>query len=477
MDEKAPKIIDKYKILRELGRGSFGISYLAYDELLERELIIKVAQSELPNAVGRLEQESRALSGLLHPNIAKIFDFGTTKDGRFYMAIEFAKGKDLESIIKIGGPLKIPEIYNILVQLVRAISYAHSKGIIHRDIKPGNIIVAANGAVKVVDFGLAGKLEVDTGQTVVGEVFGTPRYMSPEQFRGESQSAATDIFSIGIVLYEMAYGYRPYQSTNFASLYSEIVGGNVIFPTNPEVPESLKLLIKRCINPNPTQRISSGEDLIKALEDSFGKPEAVSLAPEKSASSKSIIFSIGFILIAFLIFVWMVLIFPKSQPNSTSQLGINIGLPSKDAVVLVGSIILISLSIYAGLTLGKYLNRAKPEAQKKAESILIGTADRDSLTKSIAIEIDGLFDRLKTFDEKFLAQSIALVMKDYEGAMEIDDRQKALMNAVTILEKLTDRLSPWYVRHEKALAFTVSSVGVISGLATAAATIIKIFSK
>ena len=485
MDEKAPKIIGKYKILEELGKGAFGVSYLAEHELLGKKVVIKLARTDMPDAIKRLKIEAKASSKLSHPNIAQIYDVGTTDDGQFYLATEWAGKESLGSVIKEDGPLKPVKICSIIESLAKALSYAHSKGFIHRDIKPSNILIAPEGTAKLIDFGLAGVLQNDTKHTIAGEIFGTPVYMSPEQIRGESQSAASDIYSIGIVIYEMAYGRTPFQSKNLAGLFREIIQGSISFPSDPNVPTNLKTLIKRCTDPDPRKRITSGEELLKAIGNLFipnaqqvlasspvaDQPEPVLPVLSQKASPKLFIVSAILIIIAFFILSWIFLL------SRASQSGPGLGSQPKEMAMLIGSIILISVSIFAGIKLGKYLNRARPEAQRRAETILIGTADRDSLTKSIAIEIDGLFDRLKTFDERFLAQSIALVLKDYEGAKEIDDRQKALMNAVTILEKLTERLSPWYVRHEKAVAFTVSSVGVISGLATAAATIMKMVSK
>lgn len=485
MNENAPLTIGKYKILEELGMGAFGVSYLAEHELLSRKAVIKLAKTDMSDAVKRLEKESRAIGRLNHPNIIRIMDVGTTEDGKFYLATEWIDGKDLKSIIKEKNHLNPNLIHNIIRDLAAAIDYAHTKGIIHRDIKPSNIIITVDGTAKLIDFGLVGILRKNTSLTQAGEIFGTPVYMSPEQIRGEPQSAATDIYSIGIVIYEMAYGRRPFQSTNLSGLFKEIIHGKIPFPSAPDVPGSLKTLIKKCVNPDPNKRISSGKELLKAIENlafpettqvlapspAIDHSESALPAKRKKAPVKLFIISATFIIITLFILSWIFLF------SSTGQSEPGIGLPSKNIAILIGSMVLISVSIVAGFKLGKYLNRARPEAQRKAETILIGTADRDSLTKSIAIEIDGLFDRLKTFDERFLAQSIALVLKDYEGAKEIDDRQKALMNAVTLLEKLTDRLSPWYVRHEKALAFIVSSVGVISGVATATATIMKMISK
>ena len=246
MNENAPPTIRKYKILEELGKGAFGVSYLAEHELLDKKVVIKLAQLENPEFVRRLENEAKALLKLTHPNIAQIYETGTTEEGQFYVALEFVSGEILGSIIQENGPLEYEDILDVSRQLAWAISYAHSQGFIYRDIKPNNIIVAPNGAVKIVDFGLAGKLEVQTEQTIGGEIFGTPVYMSPEQIRGEPQSSASDVYNLGIVIYEMAYGKPPFKGGNIVSLFKEILQKDIKFPSTPAVADRLINLIQQC---------------------------------------------------------------------------------------------------------------------------------------------------------------------------------------------------------------------------------------
>ena len=206
------KTVSHYKILEHLGGGGMGIVYKAQDLKLDRDVALKFLPPEFtrdPDAKQRFMQEAKAASSLQHPNICTIHDIDQTEDGQIFIVMDLYEGETLKSKIE-RGPTSIDEAVEIALQMARGLAKAHEHGIVHRDIKPANVIVTRDGLVKIIDFGLA-KLTGRTMLTKIGSTIGTAAYMSPEQARGEDVDQRTDIWSLGVVLYEMLTGRLPFR--------------------------------------------------------------------------------------------------------------------------------------------------------------------------------------------------------------------------------------------------------------------------
>src|ERR1700727_2128541 len=280
------RTISHYKIVEKLGGGGMGVVYRAEDTKLKRQVALKF----LPEAVAkdritleRFEREAQAASALNHPNICTIYDIDDAGEVPF-IAMELLRGATLKQRIA-GGPLPLDLILDTGIQVADALDAAHSENIIHRDIKPANIFITDRGQAKVLDFGLAkqiaatrnvgetvtmgaGQLESDPNLTSPGTSLGTLAFMSPEQVRGEKLDARTDLFSFGLVLYEMTTGQRAFQWSTPAETMTAILNEDPpdISQLAPKMPPGLWRLVRRCLEKNPAQRFQSALDLAFALE-------------------------------------------------------------------------------------------------------------------------------------------------------------------------------------------------------------------
>ena len=251
---------DKYRILRELGRGGMGIVYEAEDLRLKRTVALKFLSSVMmdePEARQRFVLEAQAASELDHPNICTVHEIGETGSGQMYIAMAYYKGERLKDRI-LRGPLAVDEAVDIALQLARGLDQAHQRGIVHRDIKPANILLTEDGVAKIVDFGLA-KLADTTLVTRTGTTMGTAAYMSPEQGLGQATDHRTDLWSLGVVFYEMLTGRRPFGGERQVSVLHSILHERPPNPRSlrPEIPSQLERYVLRALEKKPEARFAS----------------------------------------------------------------------------------------------------------------------------------------------------------------------------------------------------------------------------
>jgi hypothetical protein len=207
----------RYRVAEELGRGAMGVVYRAHDTVLERDVAVKELHAPLSGdreLVSRFRQEAKTLARLDHPNIVRVFDF-LEERGRGWIIIELVKGGDLDGLLRTQGALSVAETGRLGALMAGAMAYAHSKGVVHRDFKPSNVLMNESGEPKITDFGLA-KLAQSGELTQAGSVLGSPAYMSPEQARGEGAEARSDIYALGAVLYRMLSGRPPFEAEDMA---------------------------------------------------------------------------------------------------------------------------------------------------------------------------------------------------------------------------------------------------------------------
>jgi len=271
------RIISHYRIARRLGAGGMGEVFLAQDTQLERPVALKVMSAELakdPNQRKRFRTEAKAASGLAHPHICVIHEVGETEDGRPFLAMEYVEGQTLDVVLR-QRRLKIREIINLGIEVAEALEAAHARGLVHRDIKPANVMLDRRGQVKVLDFGLAKWFAPDelsatttsVAHTKTGTLIGTPQYMSPEQALGRTLDPRTDIFSLGVVLYELVAGQRPFLGQTVGETINNIVNQPPasLGLENPVFSPMLDDIICKCLEKEPEKRYASAKELAADL--------------------------------------------------------------------------------------------------------------------------------------------------------------------------------------------------------------------
>ena len=261
----------RYQILELIGRGGMATVYKAHDPGIDRTIAIKFLHASLcedEQYRGRFLREARAAGMLSHPNIATVHDVGEI-EGRPYMAMELLEGDPLNDVMTGGTLFPVREVVEIGIQLSRALDYAHSKGIVHRDIKPANIVrLKGTNVIKVTDFGIAHMASSSmTQHTQMGDVLGTPQDMSPEQTMGQKIDGRSDLFSVGVVLYQLLTGLRPFDADSIVALMLKIAKDEPtpIEKLRNDVPPALRRVVERCLSKQPDRRYQSGAELTEAL--------------------------------------------------------------------------------------------------------------------------------------------------------------------------------------------------------------------
>jgi len=252
-------IAGRYRIESRLGSGGMSTVHLAMDERLERRVAIKLLAEHLaddPAFVSRFRHEALAAARLVHPNVVQVFDFGLDEQShRHFIVMEHVSGASCSEMLRDRGSLPADEVARIAADAAEGLGYAHRHGVIHRDVKPGNLLVADSGRVKLADFGIA-KATEQSSVTQVGSVLGTAAYLAPEQARGEDADPRSDIYALGVVAYQLASGRPPYEATSLSELVLIQQQGSPprLDELNPAIPEAFATVVESALAPNPDDR-------------------------------------------------------------------------------------------------------------------------------------------------------------------------------------------------------------------------------
>lgn len=275
-------IVDgRYRVLRRLGSGGMADVYCAEDQQLGRQVALKLLYRRLAEDVQfveRFRREASSAAQLQHPNIVSIFDRGEW-DGTYYIAMEYIEGRTLKQIVRERGPAPPDAAVDIVLQILRAARFAHQRGVVHRDIKPHNVLIDEEGRVKVTDFGIARAGASDMTET--GSIMGTAQYLSPEQAQGKPVDARSDLYSIGIVLYELLTGRVPFDAESAVTVALKQVSEPPVPPReiDPAIPPALEGVVLRAMEKDPARRFADADEFIEALHRARSAPEELLVVP------------------------------------------------------------------------------------------------------------------------------------------------------------------------------------------------------
>jgi eukaryotic-like serine/threonine-protein kinase len=279
------QLIQNYQVTAHLGEGGMGVVYKATDEVLGRDVALKMLHTPLVNQsqfLERFKKEARILAKLLHPNIAVIYNF-IEQDNRHFMVMEYVEGSNLDQLLRNRNSLSFKAVVPVILQALEGLQHAHKKGICHRDIKPSNLILTPDGTVKLMDFGIA-KIAGEQRLTQVARVIGTLEYMAPELIEGKDPSVATDIYALGVTMYELLTGRLPFSGSTDFNVMQDILKKNPLSPEklNESIPKALCDIIIKALQKKPGERFEDAKDFQAALQKAF--PALTSIDPRSVVS-------------------------------------------------------------------------------------------------------------------------------------------------------------------------------------------------
>ncbi|HYM84066.1 MAG TPA: protein kinase, partial [Candidatus Dormibacteraeota bacterium] len=279
MAEIGSVLSGRYRLMELLAQGGMATIYRAHDLQLERDVAVKLLRPEYgrdPDFIARFRQEAQAAAGLNDPGVVAVFDFGQDDARDPYIVMELVDGQDLAAVLRANGPLPPRQAARIAASIARALAVAHAHGFVHRDVKPSNVLISREGRVKVVDFGIA-RAVAEAQVTLPGTTLGSVHYFSPEQARGEPTTPASDIYSLGIVLFEMLTGVRPWEGDSAASVAVARLSGPVPGPSDRRagIPPTLDAIDRKALALDPDDRFHSASAMADALDSFLSEQPAV----------------------------------------------------------------------------------------------------------------------------------------------------------------------------------------------------------
>ena len=282
MLSKGQKINERYEIVKSIGEGGMANVYLANDTILDRKVAVKVLRGDLSaddKFIRRFEREAQSVSNLSHPNIVEVYDVGV-EDNQHYIVMEYIEGKTLKQLLKKRETLTLTEVIDIMTQLTDGMAHAHESYIIHRDIKPQNIMIEDNGLIKITDFGIAMALNA-TQLTQTNSVMGSVHYLPPEQASGKGATMKSDIYSLGILMYELLTGNVPFKGDNAVEIALKHMKDKIpsIRKQDPSIPQAVENILLKAAAKNPRNRYDSisnmHEDLLHCLDEEHANDKKI----------------------------------------------------------------------------------------------------------------------------------------------------------------------------------------------------------
>lgn len=344
----------RYEIVRRLGAGSMGEVYLAHDPNIDRRVALKVLHRQhitSKEIVQRFIKEAKAIGRLSHPHIVNVYDVGQDH-GTIYIAMEYLEGQILNEAVQ-SMQLDFETIVNIIRQVALALNYAHQKGIVHRDIKPSNLILIDNHQVKLTDFGIAHLEDASlTLKTSAEDIFGTPAYMSPEQITGNNADHRSDLYALGVILYELLAKQRPFVGNNIPDLFQSITKHKFVPPNkaNPSLPNDLNAIVVKAMAKDPKKRFQTGQDFASALSDCLVIEKTTVLSKKTTLKPKRL----GWIFVLLVVALASWWVYYSVVPHPPAMTPVNFTSEPTDASIYIDNTFTGKTPMRLKLPLGKY---------------------------------------------------------------------------------------------------------------------------
>jgi serine/threonine-protein kinase len=491
--------VSRYIIQSQVGSGAASDVYQAWDPLLERHVALKHIRA----ASERDRREADTVAALHHPKIVALLEI-LEYDGGLVLVQPWFPDGSLDALLRRRGRLGVTETARLGQDIGTALAFAHAAGILHRDVKPSNVLVDADGGFCLADFGSLGHLDPATGATAGGEIAGTLFYMAPEQVSGSPQTPASDVFGLGMLLYQALYGRVPDEARDgVVALMQRRVS------TPIAVPESaLQPLLTSCLELDPRRRPQAADAVVKwlaasAAEASPSAPEVFPSGSEVSPQTSDLTQvaaeplpptpdlvaadaaqrldrgSRAWVLAALAIGIATVvaLVIVMAGDDSAPPLPTDVPVEDTGTDLTIVWLGLATLVVVGSVAVARVLDRRwsapMPELDQEVAGVVLGARTRADLSRSLMIEVDKVVQRLERLDEAVLGITVAALVLEYKSAKTSPDRQAALLNVVTVMEKVRAHFAPWHVRHKDAITTSLLVVGSLTGVAGAVAAFLR----
>ncbi|MEO8619432.1 MAG: serine/threonine-protein kinase [bacterium] len=478
-----------YLLRAQVGQGTFSTVWMAVHEATGRQVAIKLARIETETARKRFQREIAFLGRLDHPNVLRLYEAGETDDGFSYLALEWVEGgRSLEGMSAERFPFSWVEAAELGRAVARGLFVAHEHDILHRDVKPSNILVPGGrlADAKLSDFGALGDLERENDQvqrlTHSGTLAGTPTYMSPEQLRGAALSTRADVYGLGLVMRNMLWA--PVGDQDLRSIFIRRLREEEEVPNDDAIPLELRQLLVAMLHRNPEERPASADAVANALtsilnvagqersQRDVGVLAADATSPHRITVDVPIASGAAnaqprtrsrlwpTVLVAFALILVVTVIWQSKgaipNPGGAENPPIPIG-------AIAQGIGLMLAGLLAGTLIGRAIDDRRTALERQVTAALTGSRDKRNLTRTMILTVDAIVQQTAKLDVQFLGATIISMVGEYNEAKESSDKQQALVRATELLEKLLEKSSPWYVRNSKWIVAAASLVGLVSG--------------
>ena len=460
--------LGRYRVLEKVGEGAKGVVYRAVDEARSRTVAIKLLREPHDRAM----REAQVLSRLDHSRIVELLDV-VEYDDRVGLVQPWVDGPTLEELLAREGPFSVRRTLGLGIDVASALEYAHGMGILHRDLKPSNVLHGRDGFL-LTDFGAFGVLMTESAATMAGEIAGTPLWMSPEQIAGESQTVASDVFGLGLLLFASLHGDPPSSNaTSYIELAYQRVRDDIVVPESP-----LRPLLVRCLDRRVESRPQTVAEVRAELEAILSFAGTGAATPQEPDTEP-----VRYPSVEMPDHVVPPPLEGSPRPSSPSRRSLPaVQVSGVIGVLAIGALIVLLIKgagvvetlsglvvLCGGLAVAAWLRRRSAESENtlhRASEIVLGDASRADLSRSLTMDLQVMVERLRTFDSRFIRNTVVALALEYDQAADPTTRVAALQQLLLLEERVARQLTPWHIRHKELIALVISVASCLASVAS-----------